>query len=198
MEETSRLTLNEPSHFIYQEPVASRGRRVCSRSGRWVGCDPGFALSLQLPEAGRRQRARWGRGHQGASHPGLAQKPRCLEPKGPSVVVHSLKCVNKRRRPRPKQRSKQRSQARPLSRGLPISPAAVVTGGACRALPPGEPRPRPLWCSLQCQSCPAPPLAQAGVIRPLRPRPFSVVPVKSKFLFLLALAEESLACCRPL
>lgn len=174
--------------------MASRGRRVCSRSWRWVGCDPGFALSLQLPEAGRRQRARWGRGHQGASHPGLAQKPRCLEPKGPSVVVHSLKCVNKRRRPRPKQRS----QPGPSPGDCLYHLQLWSLGGARRALPPGESHPCPLWCSLQCQSCPAPPLAQAGVTRPLRPRPFSVVPVKSKFLFLLALVEESLACCRPL
>ena len=155
MEETSRLTLNEPSHFTYQEPVASRGRRVCSRSWRWVGCDPGFALSLQLPEAGRRQRARWGRGHQGASHPGLAQKPRCLEPKGPSVVVHSLKCVNKRRRPRPKQRSQPGpspgdclyhlqlwSLGGPAGPCLPGSPIPVLCGAAC-SVRAAQPHPWP-------------------------------------------------------
>lgn len=119
----------------------------------------------------------WGGGHQGGSHPGLAQKPRCLEPKGPSVAVNSLKHVNKQRRPCTKQ------QLRPGP--LPLDSHFITCScGRWGSLPTtaSEPRCLPLQCSLQCQSCPTPLLAQAGVTRPLKLRLFSVAPVKSTFL----------------
>lgn len=119
-----------------------------------------------------------GRGHQGASHPSLAQKPRCLELKGPSVAVNSLRHINKRRRPR----TKPQLWPGPSHWTAILSPAAAVTAAACWPLPPSEPCPLPLQCSPQCQSCPAPLPAQVGVTRPLKLRPFSVAPVKSTIL----------------